>query len=61
MEKCDIDQECIAKEGCPYVLDKYAVLRNVNTDSEVKKRVKAHLRSLVCDKEERLFCCSKGN
>ena len=37
--ECDIGQECVAKEDCPYVLDKYAVIRNVNTDIERKERL----------------------
>ena len=50
--------ECLSKEDCPYVNDLYTKAKKLVKFSKPRRKIINHLKSLVCDKKQRLFCCS---
>jgi len=47
---------CVSKEECPSVKELYSQAKTA-TPKE-RKKIVGELRSLVCDKKQRLFCCT---
>ena len=55
--ECSAGEHCVPRNDCPHVQSKYQVYEDKTTQSALKAVTRQQLRSLVCDTEERLFCC----
>jgi len=49
---------CVPKEECPQVKEMYLQAQARAPGSKNRRRLIKELRSLVCDKDQRLFCCT---
>ena len=56
--ECSGSQECIPQESCKYFQEDLARLEELHIESEEYKELMAAVQKLVCNKEERGFCCS---
>ena len=55
---CRGNQECIPQESCKYFQEDVARLEELGIGSEEYQELVGNMRKLVCNKEERGFCCS---
>jgi hypothetical protein len=56
--ECLAGQQCVQRSECPQVQSQYKVYEAKTTNSALKAKTRRRLRSLICDKEEKLFCCN---
>merc|ERR1712108_68298 len=56
--ECSRDKECIPQEGCEYFQEDVTRLEDSPIGSEEYQKLVADMQKLVCNKEERGFCCS---
>ena len=50
--------DCLSKEDCPHVEELYSKAKKHARFSKARQKIINQLRALVCDKKQRLFCCS---
>jgi len=49
---------CVPKEECPHVKELYLQAQDAKPASQTRRKIVKELKSLVCDKNQRLFCCT---
>ena len=56
--ECRRNEECIPQESCMYFQEEVTRLEEMAIGSEEYKELVANMQKLVCNKEEKGFCCS---
>merc|ERR1711974_277614 len=56
--ECSRDKECIPQESCEYFQEEVTRLEDLPIGSEEYQKLVADMQKLVCNKEEKGFCCS---
>merc|ERR1712108_26244 len=56
--ECSGDKECIPQESCEYFQEEVTRLEDLPIGSEEYQKLVADMQKLVCNKEEKGFCCS---
>ena len=57
--ECSDGQHCVSEENCPALKTKFDLFRNDSTNTSLKETIKQELRALVCDRQDRLLCCTQ--
>ena len=56
--ECSEGQKCLIRQKCPEIQEKYDEIQSIFIESDVKRKLTNELRKSVCDKKEKLFCCT---
>ena len=54
--ECQLDSECLPSKDCPYYQNQQDLLKNL-TNKTSKTNIVQHLRSLICNRQQRAVCC----
>ena len=56
--ECSRNEECLPQESCQYFQEEVTRLEELPKGSEEYQELVANMQKLVCNKEEKGFCCS---
>ena len=55
--ECTDGKQCVPRNECPDVEAKYKIFEAETTNNALKENTRKELRNMVCDQQEKLFCC----